>query len=108
MADHKCSYRSLEGAIGLCLRAGRCVTGAQGCRDAIRRGEALLVLIDPSVSERSKQQWVHMCGYYRACYRYLPKAEMLSRLTGRENRKIAAVTDAGFARMIGELLPISK
>ena len=108
MAGQIRDHRSLEGALGLCLRAGRCVTGAQGCQEAVRRGEALLVLIDPSASESSRDQWEKMCQNYETSYGFLPEEEMLSRLTGKDNRRIAAVTDAGFAQMLGKLLPITK
>lgn len=105
MPASKNNLQRLEGAIGLCFRAGRCVSGTQACQEAIRRGEALLVLIDPSASAATVDQWEDMCRYYGADFRRLPEEEMLSRLFGKENRRIAAVTDPGFAGMIGKLLP---
>ena len=64
------------GILGLCMRAGKLVTGAQGAEKAIKSGEGVLALFDASASDGTKKA------------------------IRKSGRMAAAVTDASFARGI--------
>ena len=90
----------LSGALGLAIRAGKCTQGTQQVELAVKKGRALLVVLDPAASENLAKAARDMCAFYRVPLLVLPVAGMLEEITGRENRRILAVTDAGFAKMI--------
>ena len=87
------------GILGLCMRAGKLVTGAQGAEKAIKSGEGVLALFDASASDGTKKAIRDACAYARVEWLQLP-AGVLSRETGKSGRMAAAVTDASFARGI--------
>ena len=89
--------------LGLCMRAGRLVSGAQGVESAVKAGKAYLVLVDADASEETKKSVSDACRF-----RQIPLAvterELLGSAIGRPGRMVAAVTDAPFANRIRQLL----
>ena len=88
---------SLRQALGLAQRAGRLLSGDFACEKAVKEGRALLIALDAEASEATRARYEGLCE--RAgipCIR----VAALGAAIGREERKIAAVIDGGFARMI--------
>ena len=85
--------------LGLCMRAGKLITGAQGTEKAVKSGEGVLALFDASASDGTKKAIRDACTYMRVECLQLPSG-VLSRETGKAGRMAAAVTDASFARGI--------
>ena len=85
--------------LGLCMRAGRLVSGEEPCVKAIRAGGARLVVIDGGASANAKKALTDACAY-----RSVPLLETepgrLGAAVGKRNRMAVAVTDAGFAEAI--------
>ena len=89
-----------SGAVGLAIRAGKCVQGADATERAVRAGKAKLVLLDPAASENMQKDTENLCAYYHCPLVRLPEKGWLEQVTGAANRKVLAFTDAGFAKMI--------
>ncbi len=88
---------ALRSALGLAQRAGKLLSGDYACEKAVKGGKAHLVTLDESVSEATYARYSGMCE--RAGIPCL-RVEEMDNAIGRDGRKIAAVTDSGFARMI--------
>jgi len=93
--------------LGLCMRAGKLVTGAQAVEKAIKHGEGVMALIDADASEGTKKTIRDACTYMRVEYAILPSG-ILARETGKAGRMAAAVTDASFVKAIEKCLAREK
>lgn len=87
------------GILGLCMRAGKLITGAQGAEKTVKSGEGVLAIVDASASDGTKKAIRDACAYMRVECLQLPQG-VLSRETGKSGRMAAAVTDESFARGI--------
>ena len=85
------------GLIGLAQRAGRCVSGAELCEKAIREGGARLLLIDSEASEATAERFRSLAGTMGIRTLTIPG---VGRAIGREDRRVCAVMDKGFADAI--------
>ena len=94
--------RQALSALGLCMRAGRLVSGEQAVLQAIRRGGACLVLVDEAASENTRKMFKDSCAYYEVALLTAP-ADSLGFAIGKPGRMTVAVTDEGFARRIRQL-----
>ena len=94
--------RQALGMVSLCMRAGRIVSGEQAVLTAIRRGTARLVILDASASANTKKMFGDSCAYY-GVERVEAPEEALGTAIGKPGRKVAAVTDEGFAASILKL-----
>ena len=88
-------------ALGFAMRAGKCVSGDFICEKAVKNGTALAVAVDEGASEATRERYAAMCQ--RAGIPCV-LIEDLGRAIGKDNRMIAAVTEAGFARMIKQAM----
>ncbi len=89
--------------LGLCLRAGKLVSGAQAVGDALKRGKACLVLIDADASEATKKALFNSCRSHNVAVEEI-ESQALGMAIGKPERMTAAVTDSGFAARIQKLL----
>lgn len=87
----------LTNAIGLSMKAGRLKSGDFAVEQAVRAGQARLVLLDESAAENTKGKYRAMCDY-----RGIEMLQIgeLGRWIGKPGRMIAAVTDENFKNMI--------
>jgi len=90
----------LIGALGLACRARGMAVGQQAVEEALRRGKARLLLIDPSVSAGSAKQWKASAATFGVPILELPEIGLLERATGKENARVACVSDANFEKLI--------
>ena len=85
--------------LGLCMRAGRIVTGEDACIKAIRAQHAHLAILDGSASGNARKALSDACAY-RSVPLLETEADRLGGAIGKNNRKAAVVTDAGFAKAL--------
>ena len=85
--------------MGFAQRAGKVLAGDYAVEKAIKTGRAKLVLLDASASENTGARYEGLC---QRAELPLVRVEDMGAAIGRYGRKIAAVTDEGFARMIWE------
>lgn len=87
----------IRSAAGFAMRAGCCVSGDFACEKAVKSGRARFVLLDAAASAATLERYRDMCR--RAGIPWAEVADMGSAI-GKYGRKVAAVTDNGFARML--------
>ena len=85
--------------LGLCMRAGRIVTGEDACIKAIRAQQAQLAILDGSASDNARKALSDACNY-RSVPLLETDPDQLGRAIGKNNRKAVVVTDAGFAKAL--------
>ena len=93
----------LRGLLGIAMRAGRLITGADTVLNTVRAGKAQLVLADEAASENTLKKVKDACIYHHAAIMYLPQG-LLESATGRDGRMLGVLTDQGFARKIQEIM----
>lgn len=87
----------IRSAAGFAMRAGCCVSGDFACEKTVKSGRAQFVLLDAG---RRTPRWN---GTGAWCQRAgIPWAVLtdMGNAIGKYGRKVAAVTDNGFARML--------
>jgi len=94
------SNTQIKGAIGLAVRAGGAALGTDACREAISRGKAKLLLLDPSASEATRRTWRESSAYLGIPLMLLPEKGLLEEAAGRVNVRVMAVTDPNFSKLI--------
>ena len=96
----KMNHEKLTGAIGLACRAGALAVGQQAAEDALKRGKARLLILDPSASDASRTQWEAAAANAGLPVLILPAEGLLGEATGRGNARAACVTDPNFIKLI--------
>ena len=91
----------LQNALGLAMKAGKCVSGDFAVEKAVREGRARIVLLDETVSQSTKDRYQRLCA--RASVEIMTLAA-LGRSIGRPARMIAALTDENMCRMLQSAL----
>ena len=95
--------------LGLCRRAGKIRLGADLVCDAIRRGDAKLVILASDASENTKKKISNCTGFYgkRLFFCGTDKDTLGSRL-GREGAvSCAAVCDEGFSALLEKHIDVT-
>ena len=94
----------VDSLLGLCMRAGRLVSGEFAAENAVKDGSACLVLIATDASANTSKLFQDKCSFYEVpCVAYGTKAS-LGHAIGKEIRASIAVLDEGFAKSILKLL----
>lgn len=86
-----------KAALGFAQKAGKLLSGDFACEKAIKGGKAKLAVLDASASQATGERYRGLCE--REGVPFLEFDDMDAAI-GRYGRKIAVVTDGGFARMI--------
>lgn len=89
----------LSNGIGLSRKAGKLIGGDFAVEKAVRSGKALLVLMDSTASENTRDKYTFLC---RGRGVPLLLTEEPGVYAGLPGRMVLAVTDAGFKKMIEE------
>ncbi len=105
MSKKRMSNEKVWGALGLCRRAGKCILGDEAAERAVRAKKAKLVVVDPSLSEASRQKYQRLCKKEAVPYMEMPR---VGEAVGKPAGKIAAIADAGFAEMIERAASIGR
>ncbi|HPF53195.1 MAG TPA: ribosomal L7Ae/L30e/S12e/Gadd45 family protein [Clostridia bacterium] len=87
----------LSGALGLCMKAGKCKSGDVACETLVRGGQAKLVALDSAASENTKKKYTDMCHSHDVPLIFV---ENMGKAIGKDSRKVMAVTDENFKRLI--------
>lgn len=92
--------KKLYSYLGLAMRAGKLATGDGAVLDAIRSGEAKLVILALDASSNTNKKIRDKCGHYAVPLLAFGSRGAIGASIGKEERVVLAVTDAGFADMI--------
>ena len=91
--------KKLCAALGFAMKAGKCLSGDFICEKALKSGKAKLIILDESTSENTRERYGGMCMRGKIPLLFIREMDAV---IGKEGRKVAAVTDDGFARLIIE------
>lgn len=86
--------------LGLAMRAGCCIYGAEACEKGIKSGKIKLLILDAEVSENTRKRFLEACTYRDIPVIQLKDGEKMGRSIGKEHIKIIGITDNGFVRNI--------
>jgi ribosomal protein L7Ae-like RNA K-turn-binding protein len=94
--------------LGLAMRARKVITGEELVIQAVRGGQAKLVLLAADASANTTKKVTDKCSHYQVpCYTVADRYE-LGRAIGKDSRVSLAITDSKMAESIQHLLtPIS-
>lgn len=82
--------------LGLAMRSGKCVCGAEACEKGVKSGKVKMALLDYGVSPNTRKRFADMCACRGIRLIELKECQRLGRSIGKENIKIIGITDNGF------------
>ena len=89
--------------LGLCQKAGKLKSGEFSTEEAIKTGNAWLVIVANDASDNTKKKFKDSCSFYEIEYMEYGTKEELAHAIGKEERASIAVCDEGFYRSIMKL-----
>ncbi|WP_027726017.1 YlxQ family RNA-binding protein [Tuberibacillus calidus] len=96
--------KSWTALLGLAYRARKVVTGEETVIQAIRRGQAKLVLLSDDASNRTMKTVTDKCQYYGVPYIVCSDRKTLGQAIGKAERVVIAITDRGFGDKLQSLI----
>ena len=90
--------------LGLATRARMIVTGEELAIREVRNGKAHLVIVSNDASANTVKKITDKCTFFNVEKHVFGSREDLGHAIGKESRVILAITDAGFAKKLSELL----
>ena len=87
--------------LGLCMRAGKIISGEKACVQAVRMGSACVVIMDRAAAKNAVKAVTDSCTFYEVPLIYAPEDE-LGYAIGKPGRMVAAITDPSMAGRILE------
>ena len=90
----------LSGALGMCIRARKCVTGYESCIISLREKKSYLVLLADNASDTTKKRITDKCKYYNTNIIELDLTGTLEELNLNENIRIISINDINFRKLI--------
>lgn len=90
--------------LGLSMKAGKLVCGADVCIENIKDKKAFLVIVANDASENTKEKIKKICEQYKVEFVYFGDKFSLSRAVGKVDKVIFAVLDKGFSEKILQLV----
>ena len=93
----------VTGFLGLCMRAGRIISGQEACVDLIRSGECALALMDASASDNTRKRLSDACHSHNVPLYEVTEGE-LGRAIGKKSRMVIALKPDGMSDKLLDLL----
>ena len=90
--------------LSMAQRAQRIASGAFAVEQAMKRKQAVFLLIASDAAEESKKTYKGLADKYEVPYAEGLDREILGACLGKEYRAAAVLTDAGFARKLRQLM----
>ncbi len=94
--------------LGIAQRAGKIQSGGYLTENAIRAGQAKLVIIASDAKKNTTSTIQNKCTYYKVSYSFYGTKEALGHAIGKDERSCVAVCDQGIAESIEKLLSSGK
>ena len=89
--------------LGLCMRAGRIISGQEACVDLARQEQAALVLMDAGASENTRKRIADACRSHSVPLYELSEG-ILGHAIGKKGRMVVALKADGMAQKLLTLL----
>lgn len=90
--------------LGLATRARMIVTGEELAVREIQTGKANLVIVSNDASTNTAKKITDKCTFFNVEKHVFGSREDLGHAIGKDSRVVLAITDAGFAKKLSELL----
>jgi len=94
--------------LGIAMKAGKVVSGEQGCERAIKSRKASLVIVSEDASSNTRKKFENACLYYEISFCAFGEKEKLGRYLGKGVRSVIAVTDENFSGRLTKLIEETK
>ena len=88
--------------LGLCMRAGKLLSGEKACVQAVRMGSACAVVLDRAAAKNAVKAVTDACEWHEVPLILAPENE-LGYAIGKPGRMVATITDPSFADRILQL-----
>ena len=98
--------KKVLGTRGLAMKAGHIGSGDFMTEKAVRDGRAELVMVAADASANTKKKFSDSCRFYHVPYAEFGRKDQLGNAIGKEFRASLAITDKGFAALIGNNLKL--
>ena len=86
--------------LGLAQKAGRIASGEYAAEQAVKKGDAYLLILTEDASENTKKKFRNSALFYDVPVLVCLTKDELGELLGKEQRAVAAVLDEGFSKAI--------
>ena len=83
--------------LGLAVKAGKCVSGEFAVEQAVKKGQAFLVVLAQDASDNTKKHFSDMCAYRDIPILFACNKSELGKCTGKTERASAGILQQGFA-----------
>lgn len=102
--DSRNSEKKALSLLSIAAKAGKVISGSETVIEAVKSGKAVVLLVAPDASDRSKKVFKDKCSFYKVPVFEAFSKDELGKYTGKDERSAVALTDEGLGRKMAELL----
>lgn len=93
--------------LGICMKAGKVSAGELAAENAIKNGEAKLVILAEDASANTKKKFINSSTYYKVEIIHYGVKEELGRALGKDDRSVVAICNEEFAKKLKGIIETS-
>lgn len=82
--------------LGLCMKAGRLLSGSEQIKTAVKDGKGILLILAEDSSERTKEEYIRLAKLSGITWRIFGEKEKLGHAVGKVIRAAILISDSGF------------
>lgn len=82
--------------LGLCMKAGRLLSGSEQIKTAVKDGKGILLILAEDSSERTKEEYIRLAKLSGITWRIFGEKEKLGHAVGKCIRAAILISDSGF------------
>lgn len=82
--------------LGLCMKAGRLLSGSEQIKTAVKDGKGILLILAEDSSERTKEEYIRLAKLSGITWRIFGEKEKLGHAVGKDIRAAILISDSGF------------
>ena len=98
------NHNKVLSLLGLACRGHNLVSGEYQTENAVKTGDAMLVIVAEDASDNTKKLFTDKCSYYEVPVYLYGTKESLGRAIGKDLRSSLAICDAGLATAIQKVI----
>ena len=82
--------------LGLCMKAGRLLSGSEQVKTAVKDGKGILLILAEDSSERTKEEYIRLAKLSGITWRIFGEKEKLGHAVGKGIRAAILISGSGF------------
>lgn len=90
--------------VGLAAKAGKIVSGEEGCEKSLKKGTVRLMLVARDASDNTRKRFIDMCQYRGVDIRIFGEKDLLGKYIGKVMRAVVGIQDENFAEQLIKLI----